>query len=48
MVLAEYLAGEGSHPCGPADPIKTKAEIRRLPRGASEWRQREGTVATVG
>ena len=49
-VLAKYLAGQKTYLCGtmrhnrlgyPADIVKTNAEVRRLPRGASEWRQCE-------
>ena len=55
-VLAKYLAGKDTYLCGtvrpnrigyPADLVKTNAEIRRMPRGASEWRQCEGMVATA-
>ena len=55
-VLFKYLAGKGTYLCKtawanciryPVDLIKTKTEIRRLPRGASEWRQCEGMVATA-
>ena len=55
-VLAKYLAGKDTYLCRtarpnrigyPVDLIKTKTEIRWLPRGASEWWQCEGMVATA-
>ena len=49
-ILAKYLASRKTYLCGtmhpnrlgyPADMVKTNAEVRRLPRGSSDWRQCE-------
>ena len=49
-ILAKYLASRKTYLCGtmrpnhlsyPADMVKTNAEVRRLPRGSSNWRQCE-------
>ena len=54
-VLAKYLSSQGTYLCGtmrpnrigyPSDLVKTKADERRLPRGATEWRQCGDMVAT--
>eukprot|EP00745_Piridium_sociabile_P024139 TRINITY_DN37977_c0_g1_i4.p1 TRINITY_DN37977_c0_g1~~TRINITY_DN37977_c0_g1_i4.p1 ORF type:complete len:171 (+),score=28.16 TRINITY_DN37977_c0_g1_i4:68-580(+) len=54
-VLAKYLLSKGTYLCGtmrpnrigyPRDLIRTKAEVRRLPRGATEWRQCDDMIAT--
>ena len=49
-ILAKYMASRKTYLCGtmrpnhlgyPADTVKTNAEVWRLPRGSSDWRQCE-------
>ena len=55
-ILAKYLASQKTYLYGtmrpnrlgyPADMVKTNAEVRRLPRGSSDWRQCEDSSMLV-